>query len=309
MLLGVPVAQAEVVWRGDFETGDLSQWTKSQQVAPDRMQVVQSPVRQGKYALRVEVRQGDDPLNASGDRAELVWSPVETEGNDRYYSWSTMWAPDFPSEKTWQAFTQWHHTGDTGTPPFEMYVNGETMYLAIGPDETVLWTHPLERGAWHDFILHVKWSSDPGVGFVELWYDGQQELRKTSGQTMFPGQDNIMKQGLYRNKTISEVGVLYHDGMTVGTSLEDVQPQAAAAAAGTTAGGTASQPAGTATGTGGGAAADNSGAPAGSGGCSAAGASGRRGLGGAGGLALALLGISFALRGALRRRRARARTA
>jgi hypothetical protein len=318
MLLGVPVAQAEVIWRGDFETGDLSQWTKSQQVAPDRMQVVDSPVRQGKHALRVEVRQGDDPINASGDRAELVYSPVEKEGNDRYYSWSTMWAQDFPSEKTWQAFTQWHHTGDTGTPPLEMYVNGETMYLAIGAEETVVWTHPLERGAWHDFILHVKWSSDPGVGFVELWYDGQQALGKTTGATMYPGQDNILKQGLYRNDTISEVGVLYHDGMTAATSLEDVLPQQAAQAAqagqaapaaGTTTGGTASQPDSTATGTGGVAAADNSQAPAGSGGCSAAGASGRRGLGGAGSLALALLGISLALRGALRRKRAGVRTA
>jgi hypothetical protein len=305
MLLGVPAAQAEIVWRGDFETGDLSQWTKAQEVAPDRLQVVDSPVRQGKHALRVEVRQGDDPINASGNRAELVWSPVETEGNDRYYSWSTMWAPDFPSEKTWQAFTQWHQTGNTGTPPLEMYVNGESMYLAIGAEETVVWTHPLERGAWHDFILHVKWSSDPGVGFVELWYDGQEVLRKTTGATMFPGQDNIMKQGLYRNDTISEVGVLYHDGMTVATSLEDVLPQQPAAATGTTTtAGTTTQSDGAATGTGGAADANNGQAPGGSGGCSVASASGSRGLGGAGALALALLGISFALRRALRRKRA-----
>ena len=114
--------------------------------------------------------------------------PVEKEGNDRYYAWSTMWAADYPSAATWQAFTQWHHTGNTGTPPLEMYVNGETMYLAVGANETVVWNHPLERGAWHDFILHVKWSSDPAVGFVELWYDGQQVLRKTTGETMYPGR-------------------------------------------------------------------------------------------------------------------------
>jgi hypothetical protein len=300
MLLGVPVARAEVVWRGDFETGDLSQWSVSQEVAPDRMQVVDSPVRQGKHALRVEVRQGDNPLNgASGNRAELVWTPVEKEGNDRYYSWSTMWAQDFPSVATWQAFTQWHHTGNTGTPPLEMYVNGESMYLAIGADETVVWTHPLERGAWHDFILHVKWSSDPGVGFVELWYDGQEVLRKTSGATMFPGQDNIMKQGLYRNDTISQVGVLYHDGMTVATTLEDVLPPSPALATGGSSSppvGTASPPADPATGTGGAADTNNGQAPAGSGGCSVASTSAGRGFGGAGALVLALFAISFALR-------------
>jgi len=311
MLLGVPVAHASVVWRGDFETGDLSQWTESQQVAPDRMQVVDAPVRQGKHALRVEVRQGDDPINASGDRAELVWAPVETEGNDRYYAWSTMWASDFPSIPTWQAFTQWHHTGNTGTPPLEMYVNGETMYLAIGAHETVVWTHPLARGTWHDFILHVKWSSDPSVGFVELWYDGKQELLKTNGDTMYPGQDNIMKQGLYRNDTIAAVGVLYHDGMTVATTLDDVlppppappppsSPATTSPPAPTAGSGTPSQADNSATGTGGVGAADNGQAPAGSGGCSVANAAGGRGLGGACDLALALFAISFALRRALR---------
>jgi hypothetical protein len=302
LLLSASVARAEVIWRGDFETSDLSQWTKSQLVAPDRMQVVDSPVRQGKHALRVEVRQGDDPINASGDRAELV-GPTETEGNDRYYAWSTQWATDYPSVATWQAFTQWHHTGNTGTPPLEMYVNGESMHLAIRADESVVWTHPLERGAWHDFILHVKWSSDPGVGFVELWYDGKQVLGKTTGETMYPGQDNIMKQGLYRNDTIAQVGVLYHDGMTAATSLEDVLPKPATNPAPTpapTAPPTSTTPPAppdsTATGTGGVAAADNSAAPAGSGGCSVASASGSGGLGGACGLALALLGISVALR-------------
>ena len=313
--LSVPVAHAEIVWRGDFETGDLSQWTTAQQVAPDRLQVVDSPARQGKHALRVEVRQGDDPLNASGDRAELVWAPVEKEGNDRYYAWSTMWAADFPSVATWQAFTQWHQTGDTGTPPLEMYVNGESMYLAIGPAETVVWTHPLERGKWHDFILHVKWSADPAVGSVELWYDGQQVLRQTSGATMLAGMDNIMKQGLYRNDTIAQTGVLYHDGMTVATTLADVlpPPPPPPATTSTTSGppapqppatGTTSSPADT-TGTGG--AADASQPPPGSGGCSVASASGG-GLGGAVGLAFALFGVSFALRRGRGRRAARCRS-
>ena len=316
LLLGVPIAHASVVWRGDFETGDLSQWSEAQEVAPDRMQVVDSPARQGKHALRVEVRQGDNPINASGNRAELVWTPEETEGNDRYYAWSTMWATDFPSVATWQAFTQWHHTGNTGTPPLEMYVNGETIYLAVGANETVVWTHPLERGAWHDFILHVKWSSDASVGFVELWYDGKQELAKTAGATMYPGMNNILKQGLYRNDTIAAVGVLYHDGMTVATTLDDVLPPpppppppapattTTPPAPAPTAGSSAPSQADTSgTGTGGSAPVNNAQPPAGSGGCSVAASAGARGLDGALAMALALVGVAFA------RRRARAAAA
>ncbi|MBI5547711.1 MAG: heparin lyase I family protein, partial [Deltaproteobacteria bacterium] len=86
VLLSMPsLANATELWRGDFETGDLSQWSRSQQVSSDRLRVVSSPTRQGRHALRVEVRQGDDPINASGNRAELVQMTNEAEGDERYY--------------------------------------------------------------------------------------------------------------------------------------------------------------------------------------------------------------------------------
>ena len=44
-------------------------------------------------------------------------------------------------------------------------------------------------------------------------------------QTLFPGMVNYLKQGLYRDSSISAVGVVYHDGMTMGTTLADVAPQ------------------------------------------------------------------------------------
>ena len=51
-LLAAP-AFATVKWKGDFESGDTSQWAKAHVVSSDRLQVVQSPVRQGHYALKV----------------------------------------------------------------------------------------------------------------------------------------------------------------------------------------------------------------------------------------------------------------
>lgn len=221
VLFTTVAARAEVLWRGDFETGDTSQWTKTQRVAPNRLAIVSSPVRQGQHAARFEVRQGDDPINASGDRSELVYAPLEAEGNERWYGWSTLWPSTYPSANTWQVFTQWHHTGLTGSPPLEMYVIGEAVHLRIDA-RTVLWTTPLVRGRWHDFVLHVKWSSDPDVGFVELWYDGARVLPKTFGRNMYPGQKNYLKQGLYRSDTIAVTGTLFHDGMTIGTSFDDL---------------------------------------------------------------------------------------
>jgi hypothetical protein len=208
------------VWRGDAETGDLSQWSKVQMVSADRLQVVSAPLRQGRYAYRYEVRQGDNPINASGNRAEAVYSPPEREGSERYYGWSTLWPHDYPSYDTWQLFTQWHHLGSSGSPPVELFVRGESIFLRVSGLD--VWRAPLERGRWVDFTLRVKWSQDPAIGFVELWVDGKLALARTHRRTMLD-EGSILKQGLYRNSTIDATGVIYHDGMRIGHRLADVQ--------------------------------------------------------------------------------------
>lgn len=214
---------ASVLWRGDFETGDLSQWSRAQMVSPDRLQVVSSPVAQGRHALKVTVRQGDDPIGASGNRNELAYTAPEVEGSERFYRWSVLWPQSYPSAAAWQLFTQWHHSGSNGSPPIEFYVYGEEMRLRVGGSGAPLaWTAPLVRGSWRDFVFHVKWSSNPAVGFVELYLDGQLVLPKRQGTTLYAGQTNYLKQGLYRNATIAQEGVLYLDGMISATTLADV---------------------------------------------------------------------------------------
>ncbi|ATB40348.1 carbohydrate-binding protein [Cystobacter fuscus] len=231
LLLTLPlVALASPVWKGDFESGDLSQWTGKQEVASDRLQVVSSPDRQSQYALKVTVRKGDDPINASGNRNELFHYGNETEGSEYYYKWSTMFAPDFPSANTWQLFTQWHQDGTSGSPPLEFYAWGENIYLRLeGRDDRVVWSAPLVRDQWLDFVLHVKWSSDPEVGFVELYYNGELALPQEFTPTLFGGMQNYLKQGLYRDESIDSVGVVFHSGMEQATSLEDVFPTVAGA--------------------------------------------------------------------------------
>ena len=219
-------ARASVVWRGDFETKDLSQWDVIDGLA-SRLTVVPSPVRQGSYGLRVELRSGD--FSNNGNRNELVRTVADSEGMDLYYAWSTMFDASYPIANTWQVFTQWHHSGCCGSPPLEFDIDGQTLSLSRNPPSNsgtvALWSTPLVRGVWHDFVLHVVWSSNPDLGFIELWYDGQKAIDGKAVQTLFPGMVNYLKQGLYRDSSISAVGVVYHDGMTVGTTLADVAPQ------------------------------------------------------------------------------------
>lgn len=220
VLFASSAAPASVLWRGDYETGDISQWSGYEGIL-SRLTVVQSPVRQGKYALRVELHQGDIAFSGTRNEVSNEGRP-EVVGNDHWYSWSTLFPADFPAPQTWQVFTQWHHSGCCGSPPLEFDVLGERVQIAHQGDQ-ILWSAPLVRGVWHDFVIHVYFSST--AGYIEFWYDGQKALEKTSVQTVNPGETDYLKQGLYRDASISQVAVIYHDGMTIGTTLADVAPQ------------------------------------------------------------------------------------
>ena len=213
--------QLAALWVGDFETGNLSQWSLVQAVAADRIQVIPDLVRQGRFATRFEVRDGD---NKGGERAELARTAKEKPGSEYFYGWSTYFASNFPSTGGWQEIIQWKGD-DSGSPPLAVDVDNNILKLQAGPqasDRTPLWKTTLQRGRWLDFVVHVKWSPDAKVGFVEMWFNGAKVLERRSLNTMYPGKDNYLKQGLYRSSNVSGSSVLWHDAMRVGTSYESV---------------------------------------------------------------------------------------
>lgn len=231
-LLLPTLASASVVWKGDLETGNLSQWDREQSVASNRLMVETSPVHEGHYAMKVTVHQGDNPINASGNRNEVVYLSHEAPGSEYFYKWSTMFPTSFPRSKKWALFTQWHQDGEGGSPPLEFYVVDDVINVRVGGSNgQVLYTHALQREHWNDFVLHVKWSSDPKVGFVELYHDGKLAISKKYVATQFSGQRNYLKMGLYRDASISPEGIVYHDGFTQATSMADVMSLPGASAA------------------------------------------------------------------------------
>jgi hypothetical protein len=226
------MASASILWKGDFETGNTSQWTRLQTVANDRLLVVSDVVRDGKYSVKATVKKGDDPINASGNRNELLYLSLETPGVEYFYKWSTLFPSDYPSSKKWQVFAQWHQMGCCGSPPLEFYVVGEEMRLRVGGSSgKILWSAPLVRGKWNDFVLQVKWSPDPKVGYVALYKDGKPVVPKTMAATQFGDEKNYLKLGLYRDASISQTASVYHDGFTMASRLEDVLPAQVAAPA------------------------------------------------------------------------------
>jgi hypothetical protein len=214
-------ARATVIWRGDFQTGNISQWSSTEEVSSNRLQVVQSPVPPGaKYALQATVQPGD--MIYGGARAELDYEgDSPQEGDERYYHWQSYFPEDFQPANYWQLFTQWHQYVSGGSPPLAMMVWGNVIQIG-NENSQYFWMTPFEMGVWHDFIVHVLWSTDATVGGVEVWYDGQHVLPFTHDATLFPNDTIYVKQGLYRKDVIDYPQTVYHCGMTVATELSDV---------------------------------------------------------------------------------------
>jgi hypothetical protein len=219
-----PLTVRTPLWRGDFETGDLSQWSRTLDIqagTTDRLVVVDDPVREGRHALRATVKYGD--LNNNGARAEVVLaSPQFREGDERWFHWYTMFPADFVASSSWMLFTQWHSNG-FGVP-VRLGMRGETVsfrvmghqYDRAGQwDAGTLWKAPLERGRWNEYLLHVKFSDNPKIGFVELWVNGAPVVPKTMHATLELGDSVYLKMGLYRDRSVQWDQHIYHDGMTV----------------------------------------------------------------------------------------------
>lgn len=212
------------MWAGDYETGNVLQYRdkagrtdadgQRQAQALDRIQVVRSPVAQGAYAARFEVRQGDQI--AGGNRAEM-WhgNSLETEGDERWYQWYTMFDPSFPKSQYWQIFTQWHAAKPGTGPPVRFEATNDQIVFSTygGSGIERHFTTPLVRGQWLHFRLHVKWSANKNVGFVELYYNGKLVVSRTPAATMLSGLTNYIKQGLYRSPKMTGTSVVYHDGL------------------------------------------------------------------------------------------------
>lgn len=213
---------AEVIWRGDFETGTMEQWqgtaTKSEAV-----KVVTEPVREGKCALRIEgtnaARRGER------DRIELQHQPKPpgtAEGTERYFGWS-VYVPQkltdhyhavgyFEARNAWRQLMSFEARGEdilyTTRVPYARRWEGKGK---------------LTPGRWHDFAVHVLWSRDPAKGYVEVWFDGEQVVPKAMTATLMDDNPAFFQIGLMR-ETIDVPETIYIDHVIEATTLEEVTP-------------------------------------------------------------------------------------
>jgi hypothetical protein len=190
-----------VAWRGDFETGDFTQWTLHQcsrtndqnytraNEGDSEADLVSAPVRQGRYAGKFQIYPTGYP---DAGWAEYEFSQVGltvdqsgvSEGAEWWYGWSAF-VPG-PSQSWWAVGDTWNSIsgfgpGDGGCGPqmgFGIAAVETPARLAFslgficgGGTGWTTYLVDLAYDRWFDFAFHVKWSVDPTIGFVEAWLD------------------------------------------------------------------------------------------------------------------------------------------
>ena len=229
-----------VVW------ADLNGWEEQSAGKPWSIQIVSDNVRKGRAAIRFEVRQGDERISPRSGmtsyRSELNERPIFTAamGKDYWYGFSMYIPEDFPETNSRLNIGQWHASydeelGEIKRSPIlsqkykrgKFYVNVRYSSQEIqksndGIKKLILETRNMQKGVWHDFIYHVKWSYRDD-GYVDMWLDGNK-LIEYKGPVGYNDKDGpYFKYGIYRDD-VPEAYVIYFDEYRRGNSYEDVDP-------------------------------------------------------------------------------------
>jgi len=213
---GAPVE----LWRGDFDTGNTAQYDL------EAAQPYSITVADGgpghPTAGRFEVRDGDTPVD-TGERAEAKPPDITdvAEGDERTYSFSVMFDKSFPQSKRFCIPLQWHPAGEDGRaiegdPPLSLQCGPQDELSLNLNDETFVPIGTLDRGAWHSYVLHVKFSHDPQQAFYEVSRDGQVVVPRTvPKKPNLVGPRMYLKLGIYRHPINTATMVVWYDDVVV----------------------------------------------------------------------------------------------
>ncbi len=244
-----------LLFDGGFETGDTTQWAgidwNLERPLNEQLQIVTDTVRQGTYAVKTIVHDGDEFLDTGGERIQFESpGPREHEGDDYWYAWSTLFPEEWQPPNEWLLIADWHATYPDVCQPLQFELdNANALSVRIltgdvtgydcfdGPgtalQKTAVIVPHITLGEWHDFVIHVEWTTS-GNGSIEVWH----KLESDAGFTKVldwhdiptlqyqgdPAQPDTPYFILahYRDESNTHTSVLYHDGFRMALSAENL---------------------------------------------------------------------------------------
>jgi beta-lactam-binding protein with PASTA domain len=239
-----PPASAQIspnaTWSCEFANSPTDCGFYLQAAASNRATIV-NPGRDGPTAAELTTQPGDSGLFGSGtaERADVDLGTSASycnEGQDEWWAHSIMFPQSYvipPAGAIWNwgVVFDFHHTGPTGQPNFqiaslptglEFWVSGGPT-VVNGPTDPGFYRAaigPVTKNVWYDFMYHVKWSSGSD-GFFQAWVNGQQ-LMNYSGATLYVGQSCYLKLANYHTPLGVPVPVI-HSRVVMGATQADVQ--------------------------------------------------------------------------------------
>jgi hypothetical protein len=219
-------AGAAVLWKGDFETGDLTQWDSTNLIKTgdrDNLVFVTDQVADGMKAAQITLR--DDvifePYNQS--RVEVKHEGLHTKnGEQSYYAWSFMVPGDAEIRSNigyWESLVTFRNTMSFYIEPGED--GGTDLVFGTGNlGETERWRQKLTLNQWHRIVVHNVWSQSQAEGKVNVWYDGQQVVNGATA-TKYDANELFFQMGLHRSDPSPPVQVIYIDAAIEADTQED----------------------------------------------------------------------------------------
>ncbi|WP_281990841.1 heparin lyase I family protein [Aquimarina aggregata] len=233
-----------------------------------RVSTVHSPIRthDNNKSIRIQVKDENDNAGGIDDgrsRAEVKVFPQHGDGDEFFYAWSFL-IPDTDEHPddiiSDNIIAQWHEKNEIVwennrkvQPPFFLTFkndknrnqNDKKRNLHImygfrysengnqGDFKSFTLTDAIEKGSWQDVIMHIKWSTDPSIAFMEMWINDSKVIDPNTGEDIFykanlyrdseslSPQPNYFKLGQYRlGQTIAQS--IYIDEFRIGNTKEEV---------------------------------------------------------------------------------------
>ncbi len=254
----IPVPQQfahRLLFDGGFETGDTSQWAdvswNLDRPLDEQLQIVTDTVRQGAYAAKTIVHDGDEFLDTGGERIQFESpGPREHEGDDYWYAWSTLFPEEWQPPNDWLLIADWHATYPDVCQPLQFELdNANALSVRIltgdvtgydcfdGPgtalQKTAVIVPHITLGEWHDFVIHVEWTTS-GNGSIEVWHKLESDAGfakvldwhdiptlQYQGDPAQPDTPYFILAH-YRDESNTHTSVLYHDGFRMALSAENL---------------------------------------------------------------------------------------